>query len=66
MKKVYKSLDELPLILKVKDVSEVLSISLNSAYCLVRSGQVRHVRMGRSYLIPKEAILEYMEQNRLK
>ncbi len=55
--KKYKSLDELPLILKVKDVAEVLSISLNMAYCLVRSGQIRHICMGRSYLIPKAAVL---------
>ena len=63
MKKVYKSLDELPLILKVKDVSEVLSISLNSAYWIVRTGQIRDVRIGRSYLILKAADLVYIEKN---
>lgn len=63
MKKVYKSLDELPLILKVKDVSEVLSISLYSAYWIVRTGQIRDVRIGRSYLILKAADLVYIEKN---
>ena len=41
------SLDDLPVVIHVKDLAEILSISLTSAYCLVRSGQVRTVRVGR-------------------
>ena len=64
--KKYKSFDELPLTLKVKDLAGILSISLTMAYCLIRSGQVRIIRMGRSYLIPKAAVLEYIEKNMSK
>lgn len=56
------SLDELPVIIHVKDLAEILSISLTSAYCLVRSGQVRTIRVGRRYLIPKQSLLTYLEK----
>lgn len=54
------SLDDLPVVIHVKDLAEILSISLTSAYCLVRSGQVRTVRVGRRYLIPKQSLLVYL------
>ena len=54
------SFDNLPLVLHVKDLMKVLSVSHNTAYALVRSGQIRSVRMGRSYRIPKDAVIEYL------
>ena len=56
------SLDDLPVVIHVKDLAEILSISLTSAYCLVRSGQVRTDRVGRRYLIPKQSLLVYLEK----
>ena len=56
------SLDDLPVVIHVKDLAEILSISLTSAYYLVRSGQVRTVRVGRRYLIPKQSLLVYLEK----
>ena len=59
MKKI-TSLDDLPVVLHVKELAAVLSISPNTAYCLARSGQIRAVRIGRTYLIPKDAVYEYL------
>lgn len=56
------SFDDLPLVLHVKELASVLSISQNTAYCLVRSGKIRTIRIGRTYLIPKDAVLEYLEK----
>lgn len=57
------SYDDLPLVLHVKDLVRVLSVSQNTAYALVRSGQIRSIRMGRSYRIPKDAVIEYLNNN---
>ena len=54
------SFEELPLVLHVKDLAEVLSISQNTAYALVRSGQIRSIRTGRTYSIPKDAVIKYL------
>ena len=56
------SFEHLPLVLHVKELAEVLSISQNTAYALVRSGQIRSIRTGRIYRIPKDALIEYLNQ----
>jgi excisionase family DNA binding protein len=33
---------------------------------LLRSGQLRHVRVGASYLLPSSAIAEYVERNMIE
>ena len=61
-KKQYHSLDALPLVMKVEDLMPILCIGRNTAYELVRSGQVRSVRVGRNIRVPKDAISEYLSQ----
>lgn len=56
------TINQPPVVLKVEDLAKVLSIGLNSAYELVRSGQVRSVKVGRIYRIPKSAVDEYLNQ----
>ena len=56
------SFENLPLVLHVKELAEVLSISQNTAYALVRSGRIRSIRTGRIYRIPKDALIDYLNQ----
>ena len=58
--KVYRSYDELPLALKVEDLMPILGIGRNAAYELVRSGQIRSIRVGRKLRIPKEAVIAFL------
>lgn len=53
-------LEELPLVLHVKDLPKILCISHNTAYNLVRSGEIRSIRVGRNYLIPRDALADYL------
>lgn len=53
-------LEKLPLVLRVEDLSELLSVGRNTAYELVRSGQIRSIRIGRCYRIPRDAVAEYL------
>lgn len=52
--------EKLPLTLHVKDLVPLLQVSHNTAYALVRSGQIRSIRVGRCYLIPREAVSEFL------
>ena len=54
------SFDELPLTLRVEDLMPILDIGRNTAYELVRSGQIRSIRIGRQLRIPKDAVQEYL------
>ena len=58
--KVYRSYDELPLALKVEDLMPMLGIGRNTAYELVRCGQIRSIRVGRQRRIPKDAVIAFI------
>ena len=50
------------MVLTVEDLMPILSIGRNTAYELIRSGQIRSVRAGRKIRVPKEAIAEYLSR----
>lgn len=52
--------EQLPPVLRVEDLMRVLSIGRNAAYNLVRSGQIRSIRVGRCIRIPRDALAEYL------
>lgn len=58
--KVYHSIEELPLVLKVDDLMPVRGIGRNTAYELIRSGQIRSIRIGQQFRIPREAIAKFI------
>ena len=60
---IVTSFENLPLVLHVKELAEILSINQNTAYALVRSGQIRSIRTGRTYRIPKDAVIEYLNKS---
>jgi len=56
-----KSLDELPLLLTMDDLAEVLPVCRNARYNLVKSGAIKSIRVGKRILIPKSALKELLE-----
>ena len=50
------SYDALPLFLTVQQVAAVLSVGRNTAYNMIKDGQLRSVRVGRQIRIPKDAL----------
>ncbi len=61
-KRVYTSLDDLPLTLTVEEAGQVLRVGRNTAYDLVRCGKLRSVKVGKQIRVPKQALLEYLGQ----
>jgi len=60
MENNYRSFDDLPLTLRVEDLMPILGIGRNTAYELVRCGQIRSIRIGKQLRIPKQALIEYL------
>ena len=60
MENKYRSLNELPLVLKVEDLMPILGIGRNTAYELVRCGQIRSIRIGRKIRVPRDAVAEFI------
>ena len=58
----YRSYDELPLLLTIEDLMPILGIGRNTAYELVRTGQVFSIRIGRQLRIPKQALIDFVNK----
>lgn len=54
------SLEDLPLVLRVEDLMPILGIGRNTAYDLVRSGQIKSIKVGVQYRIPRSAVEEFI------
>ena len=60
-KDVYHSvLKDYPDILTVEEMSQALGISTKTGYRLLRDNKIEHLRLGRTYRIPKAHLLTYM------
>lgn len=57
----YKSYEELPLMLSVIQVAEVLGISKTSAYELVHSDDFPSITIGKRLIIPKDKFIEWIK-----
>lgn len=62
MNKVNPSVEDLPLLLTVGDLSSVLRIGRNAAYQLVKDGNIQSLRIGRSIRIPRNALAQFLER----
>lgn len=56
----YTNFNDLPLVLNVVDIADTLAIGKNKAYTLVNSGQIRALKLGNHYRIPREAFIAFI------
>ena len=60
MENKYRSLDELPLTLRVEELMPILGIGRNTAYELIRCGRLRSIKIGRQIRVPRDAVVEFL------
>ena len=61
-KSKYRSFNELPLMLNVQDVSDVLGIGLAHAYEIVRRKDFPSITLGSRIIIPRDKLMEWLER----
>ena len=54
--------DEFPDIMTVSDIQRALGIGRNTAYKLLKSKQIKSIRIGNKYKIPKSCLVAYSLQ----
>lgn len=57
---IYKSYDELPLLLNAKQLSELLGVSDSSVYELIQEDDFPSLRIGKRIVIPKEELRKWI------
>ena len=50
-------------VLTVEELCEVLRIGKNIAYRLLKSNEIKSVKIGKIYKIPKKSVRKYLEKN---
>ena len=58
-KSVFTSYDELPLLLNVKQLAELLGVSDSSVYELIQEDDFPSLRIGKRIVIPKEELRKW-------
>lgn len=56
-KEIFAEYDE---ILSIEDVMEILHIGKNSVYSLLKSNEIRNIRVGKRYIVPKQSVINFM------
>ena len=57
---VYHSVDDLPLLITVPELAQVLRVGKNKAYELVNSGTIKGIKIGTQIKVPKCSVVEFM------
>jgi len=52
--------EQYPDVVSIENIMNMLNIGKNTAYSLIRSGQIRHVKIGRKYVIPKHSVIDFL------
>lgn len=58
----WKTMEEIPLVLTVQDIMEVLHIGRESAYRLVRSNKLDSIRIDGKIRVTREALISYLRK----
>ena len=62
----YNSYDELPLFLQADLISDVLGISISSAYELMHEKGFPALRIGNRIVVPREKFIQWVDENTSK
>lgn len=60
---IYKSLDDLPLMLNAEDIKVVMNISRAGAYQLMHRKDFPTITVGKRLLTPRNEFISWMNQN---
>lgn len=47
-------------ILSIEDVMKMLHIGKNTAYSLLKNNEIRNLRIGKRYIIPKQSVINFI------
>ena len=57
---IFFAYGDYPDVLNIDQMCEILSVSTKTGYALLKKGSIQHLKVGRSYRIPKAHLLTYL------
>lgn len=57
----YKNFETMPFVLDVSDIADTLKIGRNKAYELVNKGEIKALKVGNQYRIPRDSFISFVK-----
>ena len=57
----YKNFETMPFVLDVSDIADTLKIGRNKAYELINKGQIKALKVGNQYRIPRDSFISFIK-----
>lgn len=57
----YTKFEDMPMVLSVDDIADTLAIGRNKAYALVNSGNIKALKLGNHYRIPRDSLIQFLK-----
>lgn len=51
-----------PDVITTEDLQNILNIGRNTAYILLKSGEIKTLKVGRRYIIPKNSVINFINK----
>ncbi|MDR1688819.1 MAG: helix-turn-helix domain-containing protein [Clostridiales bacterium] len=48
-------------VVSVEELMKMLHIGKSSAYSILQNNQIKHVKVGKKYIIPKKSVISFLE-----
>ena len=52
---------EYPDVVTIKDVQNMLHVGRNSVYQLLKENQIKTIKVGKKYVIPKKSVISFLD-----
>lgn len=50
-----------PDVVRIDDIQSMLQIGRNSVYTLLKQGLIKSIKIGKKYIIPKSAVIDFVK-----
>ena len=54
--------DSYPDVVSVEEIQQMLRIGKNAVYTLLKDGEIKSIKVGKRYIVPKKYVIEFLLQ----
>ena len=52
--------DSYPDVVSVEEIQQILRIGKNAVYTLLKDGEIKSIKVGKRYIVPKKYVVEFL------
>ena len=60
MKSMERPFEDYPDVVSVEEIQQMLRIGKNAVYTLLKNGEIKSIKVGKRYIVPKKYVAEFL------